>query len=263
LAISIPYTAVALLAALFNSIDQMVIGKYSEFEYLATFAVVQKIIILLFIPASIIQSYIFPHIATIKYTSSTNDYLGEYLNFALYSGIALSQICILVVEYIVMPFLIDKEYGDILDLMRIMILCLPFMYLHAVFWTLLIARRMTVVANLPATLIVLLVAVVDIIAMEYNQKEFLVWSPVWANILMLIGLACIYHRNIEKLVISDDIRKKFPLYIGLNVVLSFTANIPSVIESFARIAIVLYFLIEIWKMMRYLNLKNVITRRST
>ena len=262
LALSIPYTVAAVLAALFNSIDQMIIGQYSEFEYLATFAVVQKIIILMFIPASIIQSYIFPHIATIKYVDGANGYLENYLKFALYLGIALSQICILGVEFIVMPFLIDKGYGDILDLTRIMILCLPFMYLHSVFWTLLMARRMTVLANMPATLIVLLIAVVDIMVLEFNEKEFLVWSPVLANILLLIGLAWLYHRRIEALVLSSDIRKKFSIFIVLNVILSFAANSPSIILDFVRFAFVFYSLIEIWQIMRHLKLKNVITWRS-
>jgi hypothetical protein len=209
------------------------------------------------------QSYIFPHIATIKSVSGANGYLEKYLKFALFLGVALSQICMLVVEFILMPFLIDKGYGEIFELTRIMILCIPFMYLHSVFWTLLIARRMTVVANMPATVIVLLVAVVDIIALEFNQKEFIVWSPVWANILMLIGLAWIYHKRIEKIVLNDNIRKKFPVLIGLNVLLSLTSNIPSIIYDTTRFALVFYSLFEIWKMMKLLNLKDVIISRNT
>lgn len=263
LALSIPYAATAVLAALFNSIDQVIIGQYSEFEYLATFAVVQKIVLLLFIPASIIQSYMFPHMATIKSVSGGDGYLEIYLKIALFSGVGLCQICILAVEFVLMPFLTTKEYDDILYLTRIMILCLPFMYLHSVFWMLLIAQRMTVVANMPATLIVLLVGVVDIIALEFNGKEFLVWSPVWANILMLIGLAWLYHRRIEELVLSVDIRKKLLVFIGLNVVLSFAANSSSIIVDIARVAFVFYTLIEIWQMMKYLKLKNFAKWRNT
>jgi hypothetical protein len=110
---------------------------------------------------------------------------------------------------------------------------------------------------------VLLVAVVDIIALEFNQKEFIVWSPVWANILMLIGLAWIYHKRIEKIVLNDNIRKKFAVLIGLNVLLSLTSNIPSIIYDTTRFALVFYSLFEIWKMMKLLNLKDVIISRNT
>jgi hypothetical protein len=114
---------------------------------------------------------------------------------------------------------------------------------------------MTVLANMPATLIVIVVAVVDIIVLEFNDKIFITWSPVWANILLLIGLGWLYHIKIEQLVLSRDIRYKFIVFIGLSVVLSFAANIPSIIVDFVRVFLVLYSIIEIRKIIRHLSLK--------
>jgi O-antigen/teichoic acid export membrane protein len=242
LSISLPFAFSGALASLLNSIDQLVLGYFSQLDFLASFAIAQKFVLLMYLPLGIVQGFIMPYLAEstrkTRHVSSLNA-LEKMLFISLVSAVGLSQLYILAIDWVIIPILGTDKYSDVAEMGRVMVLCLPFMFMHVVLWTVLVSMRFTVLAHIPATIITLVVTSFDYVLISMGQVQLMVWSPVLANFLMLGGLSWIYRLKLRLQPISITLGVLSALLICLVAIMSYFSLSDSLGFAAVRLAVAL------------------------
>lgn len=194
--ISIPMAASMVVASVFNSIDQIILGYYEEFEFLASFGLAQRVCLFMYMPITVAQAFLLPYVANnhrkLTYSSDNLIKMRSVYILGLLSALSLAQICILSVDYILVPAIGQTEYEEISWICRLVILYLPPAAMHAMLWVILISMRFTVLANIPATLIVPFICIFDYIAIKFFSHEYIIYSPFIAHFVLFLGLAIVF-----------------------------------------------------------------------
>jgi O-antigen/teichoic acid export membrane protein len=242
MAISIPFVLSAAPASLLNSIDLIFMGNFSNLEYLASFAIAHKFTLLMYLPLSIAQAVFLPILSArssgLRQPPKSKD-LGNALKIGGLAAIALSQLCILTIDWIIIPILGVDDYSEVAWIVRVLILYLPLMFAHSILWTILVAMRFTVVSNMPAAIIVVVIATYDYVVLSQGWQDAIVWSPVIANFLMLAGLSFVYFKAFNMQPISAVIAILFIILILLMMVLSYASQIDGVEFALVRFGVIL------------------------
>lgn len=178
---------------LLSSIDAIILGSYHQLNFLATFSIANKVAQMAYIPLGIIIGFFMPYLVN-QYGGGRKFepiLISRISAAAFFLGIVLSQLYIICVDFFI-TFFLNSKFQDINQFTNFMSYMIIPNCIHPIFWVIFATKKNNFLLQLPTAITVCIVGLYDYICIESFGVNYIKWSPLIANLFILIFFIVLY-----------------------------------------------------------------------